>query len=288
MEEKQIKKEKKTKKPSFIKGFFFILFYFIFYYLYSGIYNSIASMFVIDGVPFTEITTVYNIFQSIIVFGIPPLLYCKFKKIRIKDALQFNKLNGKNVLYTIIIAILMMPILDMIVGILGAVFFGGDVQSGVTELAESGFLLTFISVAIVPAICEELTFRGMLAYKLKNLKPMQIAFLTTFIFSLVHLNFVQIIYTFFMGWCFFYLLHYTHSIWAPILAHFVINGGNTILIQLSAMFAKPEVPGAAPVEVSALQGWLELGLAFVCFVLLVFVFRKMKKENAVLAETTTA
>lgn len=268
------------KKSSFFRGALFVFAYFILYFIVSGAVGSFLNLFVVDGVPLYSYTSVYNIITSILVFGLPPILYCKIKKISIIDTLKIYQLNHKNIMYSVLVGVLLAPILSTLVGILGFLFFGGSAQGGVDEVIQSGFILTFISVAIVPSICEELTFRGLLVYKLKNLKVLQIAILSTLAFSLVHLNIFQGIYTFVMGFCFFYLGYYTRSVVAPIIAHFVVNGISTIQLYISMLFAKPENL-VEPVQTTSMaMELLFIALSIVCAVLLFKLFGKIKEFNA--------
>lgn len=283
-QEKQPKK-KKERKPSFFRGLLFVFGYFILYFIMNGIFYSFLSEVAIDGVPLPNYTTIASMLASIVLFGIPPLLYCKIKGVKISDSLKFKNPGLKNGLYSLLVGVLMAPILYVLVGLIGFVFMGGNAQAAADEIIESGFILTFIGVAIVPAICEELTFRGLFFYKLRKLKPLQIAILTSLAFSLVHMNLVQCLYTLFMGFCFFYLVHYTGSIWAAVLAHFAVNAYNTIEIQIMMLLAKPEVAGVEAAAPSMLSEMFSLALAIGCAILLIIVFRKIKKNNLALLDS---
>ena len=84
---------------------------------------------------------------------------------------------------------------------------------------------TILVIAVVPAVGEELLFRGYLQKKLSNLLiNTDIAILiTAFLFSVIHLDFHAIIPRFVLGILLGYLFYWSGSIWLPILAHFVNN-----------------------------------------------------------------
>lgn len=267
------------KKPSLFKAILFALLYFIFYFIMSGVLGSVLNIIYIDGVPLSAYTTVYNIISSIVLFGLPPILYCKVKRISVTDTLRIRKLDNRNIVYSILVGLLLSPILSTLVGIFGYLFMGGNAQGAADEVMQSGFLLTFIGVAIVPSICEELTFRGLLVYKFRNLKPLQIAILTSVTFGFVHLNIVQGVYTIVMGFCFFYLVYYTGSLLAPIIAHFVVNGVNTIHLFISMKLAKPEELVEIVQTTSMLTEILYIIFAIVCSVVLYKLFGKIKATN---------
>ena len=89
----------------------------------------------------------------------------------------------------------------------------------------SDLLYTLIVIAVVPAIGEELLFRGYLQQKIgKWLKNPHIAIvITAFLFSVIHLDPQGIIPRFALGVLLGYLYYWSGSLWLPILAHFVNN-----------------------------------------------------------------
>ncbi|HON52455.1 MAG TPA: CPBP family intramembrane metalloprotease [Bacteroidales bacterium] len=86
-------------------------------------------------------------------------------------------------------------------------------------------LVNICCIAIVPAITEELFFRGMLQrYATAAIGKVQLAIvLTSIIFSLLHGDLYNFIPRFCMGIIFGYLYWYTNNLWVPIIAHFIHN-----------------------------------------------------------------
>ncbi len=86
-------------------------------------------------------------------------------------------------------------------------------------------LLNLFLVAVVPAICEELAFRGVLQSQLaKSFKNIHLAiWVTAIIFSAIHFQFFGFLPRMVLGAIFGYVLIYSGSIWMPILAHFINN-----------------------------------------------------------------
>jgi len=79
-------------------------------------------------------------------------------------------------------------------------------------------------IAIIPAIGEELIFRGVLIKILRDWKGIKLAiWLTAIIFSAIHLQFYGFIPRMLMGAFFGYLLLWSDSLWLPIVAHFTNN-----------------------------------------------------------------
>lgn len=86
-------------------------------------------------------------------------------------------------------------------------------------------LVNLFVVALVPAVCEEIAFRGVLQTQLaKGFKNPHIAiWVSAFLFSFIHFQFYGFLPRMLLGAFFGYLLIHTGSLWAPILAHFVNN-----------------------------------------------------------------
>ena len=79
-------------------------------------------------------------------------------------------------------------------------------------------------IAFIPALGEELFFRGALQQIFQNKKNAIMAiWLTAFIFSAIHFQFYGFVPRFLLGAFFGYLLVWSGNLWLPVLAHFVNN-----------------------------------------------------------------
>jgi hypothetical protein len=94
--------------------------------------------------------------------------------------------------------------------------------------AELGFNLLIIGV--VPAIGEELVFRGILQPQLQRLVrcPVAAIWLTAILFSAIHLQFAGFLPRVVLGAALGYIFYWTRSLWVPILAHFITNAMQVI------------------------------------------------------------
>lgn len=86
-------------------------------------------------------------------------------------------------------------------------------------------------IALLPAIGEELLFRGIVQQNLeKHSQNHHLAiWLTALIFSFIHFQFQGFLPRIFLGGLLGYLFVWTRNLWMPILAHFVYNGGQILL-----------------------------------------------------------
>jgi uncharacterized protein len=99
----------------------------------------------------------------------------------------------------------------------------------------SDLLYHLLIVAVVPAIGEELLFRGVVQRLFQDLtgRIHLSIFITAALFSAVHMQFYGFLPRMALGLLFGYLLLWTGSMWMPILAHFINNGMAVLLAFLS-------------------------------------------------------
>jgi len=98
----------------------------------------------------------------------------------------------------------------------------------------SGLLFNILVMAIVPAVGEELFFRGILQTVLgEKMNRHYAVWITAFIFSAIHLQFYGFLPRLLLGAVLGYLFLFTGSIWAPIAAHFINNMLAVILFFLT-------------------------------------------------------
>lgn len=87
------------------------------------------------------------------------------------------------------------------------------------------FLLSLFVVSVLPAIGEELLFRGFIQQKVRDLtlNSHMAVWVTAFMFSAMHMQFEGFIPRMILGAALGYLFVWTQNLWIPILAHFFNN-----------------------------------------------------------------
>jgi len=79
-------------------------------------------------------------------------------------------------------------------------------------------------IAILPALGEELFFRGAIIRVFQDWRGFKTAiWITAFIFSAIHLQFYGFLPRLLMGAFFGYLLLWSENLWLPVTAHFINN-----------------------------------------------------------------
>jgi membrane protease YdiL (CAAX protease family) len=108
-----------------------------------------------------------------------------------------------------------------------------------------GLLINLFLMAVLPAVSEEVTFRGVLQKLLKGSNgsnssngvkgevPHLAIWATAIIFSAVHMQFYGFVPRMLMGALFGYMLAWTGSLWVPMMMHLVNNGMAVLLYFLA-------------------------------------------------------
>lgn len=89
-------------------------------------------------------------------------------------------------------------------------------------------------MAVLPALAEEMSFRGVLQQLLGGRTHVAI-WLTAVIFSAIHMQFYGFIPRMLMGALFGYVFVWTGSLWVPIVMHFVNNGMAVLLYYILSL-----------------------------------------------------
>ncbi|HZH55376.1 MAG TPA: CPBP family intramembrane glutamic endopeptidase [Sphingobacteriaceae bacterium] len=96
-----------------------------------------------------------------------------------------------------------------------------------SDISVGGFLANLLVIAVIPAIGEELLFRGALqSIFLRWFRNPHVAiWVAAIIFSVIHLQFYGFLPRLALGALFGYLFFWSKNLWLPIFAHFVNNAG---------------------------------------------------------------
>ncbi len=107
-------------------------------------------------------------------------------------------------------------------------------------------IVNVIIIALLPAICEEMFFRGALQRVLIYVtrSPWAGIILTAILFSTLHFQFLGFLPRMFLGFVLGALYWYSGSIWTSILAHFVNNAVQVIAVAYAPKYINenPQMP----------------------------------------------
>lgn len=141
------------------------------------------------------------------------------------------------------------------------------------------YILNLTVIAIIPAICEELIFRGGLQRTfLRLFKNPHVAIWTSaIIFSSIHFQFFGFFPRLFLGAAFGYIYFWTGSIWHAIIAHFL---NNAFAVSMAYYFQKNNMPINQDENMS-ISWYIYLISAILTLALFKFLKDKTKEEPSV-------
>jgi len=146
-----------------------------------------------------------------------------------------------------------------------------------------GLLFNLFVIALIPAVGEELTFRGLLQQSLtRGIKNPHVAIiLSAAIFSFIHFQFMGFLPRMFLGILLGYMFYASGSLWTSITMHFVNNGTAVVLYYL-------DYNNIISVDVdhfgSTHEGWMVTLSAVITIGLIVWAWRK--KSHAEIDNST--
>lgn len=186
---------------------------------------------------------ILQLFQSIGTFVLTPAVLAYLWSITPRRFLQLDsKTNSKIYVFVAIFMLIIIPFINLLgywnqqVVLPESLKFieiwlrNSELQAA--ELTEKllnvhnvqGLLFNIFLIAILPAIGEELYFRGIVQKIISNKNNMIFGIWSAaFIFSAIHLQFYGFFPRLLLGAFFGYLLYWSGNLWLPILAHFINN-----------------------------------------------------------------
>lgn len=110
-------------------------------------------------------------------------------------------------------------------------------QALLTNNSSYGFTVNVLMIAILPALAEELLFRGVFQRVFTKVFSNAHAgvLVAAFLFSAIHFQFFGFVPRFLLGVLFGYLLLWSGNMWLPVLAHFVNNFTGLLYYQKYGM-----------------------------------------------------
>ena len=211
---------------------------FAIYYICMAVFVGIRISTLLIELP-NEIwvDVVYSIIvQAGIIFILPLLLYCLFLKVTPKQVFKtcnFNKMNFNTILISIGLGFICFGI-NIVVSSLssGLIGFTGyrSSSSGIAyDYNVVNFFLDILSVAILPAFCEEFLHRGIVLQGTKHMGFKKAIVISSLLFGLLHFSIQKVFYAFVIGLVLGLVSVVAKNIWVGIIIHFVNNAFSVYL-----------------------------------------------------------
>ena len=232
---------------------------------------------------------ILQICQAIGLFILPGFLLAMYFSAKPLNYLGFNKISANLGFLTVLTILFAFPAINLLASLNEQI----NLPEWMTSMEEKAQLLTkafmqvagfgdiivnIFMIAILPAIGEELIFRGVLQKLFTQLTGKAIwgIIISAALFSAMHLQFQGFIPRFALGVLLGYLFVWSGSIWLPIIAHFI---NNSIAIIGYTLIDKGSLPAEAE-NVGGLSVMWPLGVISIIAVLA--LLWKIKGEGSMI------
>jgi membrane protease YdiL (CAAX protease family) len=190
--------------------------------------------------------------QSVGMFVLPPFIFAYVCSEKPSAFMHLNrKVNWLHLLLAVLFMLMIIPAINLFTSLnqqmtLPGAFAGVEAWMKTTEaemakLTEqllnvhslSALTFNILLIAVIPALGEELFFRGTVQGILRQKTRAYVAIWTTaFLFSAIHMQFYGFFPRMLLGAFFGYLLYWSDNLWLPIVAHFTNNAAAIIFYYL--------------------------------------------------------
>jgi uncharacterized protein len=209
------------------------------------LYGDVLLKGLLSGALDIESLKIIQFFSSVGTFICPSLFFAWNESKRPLDYLRLNtNIDLRLIILSVVILISFTPFVEWLVTFnkqLSLPSFLGNLEDWMKEKEDAiekvtlqfllmkspvDLIVNLILIAVIPAIGEELFFRGCLQKvfgRLTRNKHLAI-WLTAIVFSGIHLQFYGFFPRMFLGALFGYLFLWSKNLWIPIIAHFINNG----------------------------------------------------------------
>lgn len=230
----------------------FRIFVYLLALLLCSVAGAVVTLFLAVGNDI-QLLKLGQAISSILMFVAPPLILYAFTRKHPMREIGFRK---PNTLWMLLIGVALMfvslPVTNQLTTWnekmnFGAAFgwledmlkqmedMAGDLTERMLQVDTfGGLLMNLLVIALIPAIGEELTFRGVVQQSLvKHCKNAHLGIiLSAAIFSFIHFQFYGFLPRMFLGIILGYMFYYSGSLWTSILMHFINNGTAVVVAYL--------------------------------------------------------
>jgi membrane protease YdiL (CAAX protease family) len=206
--------------------------------------NNLGNPSLIDGMKLVQL------FSALGLFVVPPVVYALItskKPFKVLGLKSFPKVTsyGLVLLFMISLTPFLSWVIELNAGMELPGFMSGieqwmrDSEHDAEQVTKAfltfngigSLIYVLLIVAVVPAVGEELLFRGVLQNIFINwTKNAHLGiWVSAILFSALHMQFFGFFPRFLLGLLFGYMFYWSNSLWLPILGHFINNGTVVIL-----------------------------------------------------------
>ena len=209
---------------------------------------ALVSPYLLQGI-LSQLSMVQLSVAGEILFAVPVILYLVIKRIRPDTWIPFRKIGISTLLMSVLTGILLLPLVTFI-NAFSMLFATNYVSESSEQLVSNPFWVNLLIIAVIPAVMEELIYRGIFYHAYREKGVILGAVASAIVFGVMHRNLNQFFYAAVLGVVFCILVEITGSIYASMAAHFAINGWNVLLLAIQKPLADMTGETAAQAELT--------------------------------------
>jgi len=288
------------------------LFIFILIVFISTLFGTLLSVVVISDIELLKLDLlnpenisqlkILQLITSVFIFIVPPFIYSYFIGGNMFRNFGFSAdINRQSVMLVLIMVLFIQPFvaysMQWNVSIIQSLsdFFPSLIQS-LEQMEESAkdittaflemdhltdLIFNLFLIALIPAIGEELLFRGVIQKKLQSImsNPHIAIMITAFVFSAIHMQFFGFFPRFLLGILLGYLFYFSKNLWMSVLAHF-INNALAVLLMYSAFANKlnADITKIENTEISFVLAFLSVLIVL----FFIYLFQQINKKEEII------
>lgn len=260
-----------------------------------------AKQYIISGPDFDNIAVIriFQIFQTVGAFIIPAFILAFIFHSNYREYLRLSK---SPLVLSVIIAVLSVfisiPLINFLAELNSRIDlpdFMGKLEDKIIDLENDaghlmdnflsiptvkGYIINIVMIAVLPAIGEELLFRGIFQRLfIEWTKNTHLGiFIAAFLFSFIHMQFFGFLPRLLLGIYFGYLFVWSRSIWLPVIVHFA---NNAMAVSYFHFLATSAEESGVVYPVSGKGGLIYLAISISVFIVLVFsIYYTERIKNA--------
>lgn len=245
--------------------------------------SYLLLVYIVRLIPTNIININIRLLLPELIMLLPAFLYVTVLKPDNLGQISFSSPTLINVFRIILFTFCIMPFIAIINSIT-TIFVENYAASTMSYLSANPLWLNVVSIALVPAVCEEYLFRGLLFNGYKKRNPFKAMLMSSLLFGLIHMNVNQFVYAFIMGCILCMLVYATGTVFASMLAHFVFNGINVVISYYFEKITK-EMEGTVNQTISytamdyIIAYGIQILIAVLGLILAYLLFKRICREN---------
>ena len=248
-----------------------------------------ARLLIRAGVAYTDLFYYIYAFFVEAIFALSVFLVAKIKNRQMIKASGLNKkVNTASVVMCAVISLICLfglgRLSDYFIEILSSMGYHST-SASVNVKTVWDLLIYTILIAALPAICEELLFRGLMLNGLSKYGKHVAIYVSAFAFMIMHGSPDQTVHQFILGVVFGYIVYYTGNLWLTIIIHFFNNFFVLVATFFMNMLPAAETAGGASSGNQVITLIISYAVSVLIVALSVYLviisIKRLIKENSV-------